>query len=343
MGWEIPINGAGTDRGDPGSNIRNGESAGAAITGRGGDEDAGIGGSESANGNGIEVVGDDNATDAQGDDVDAVSHGGVEGREDVGVVAAGVPADLVGGKAGFGSHPCSDAARVAEGGSREDVAAGGDGGGVGAMAIGVSGRAGLGGLVHFAVGGLVTCAEEAGTDELAVAGGGGEVLRRHASAFPLGGDGPEVPVGEALVLGPDSGVDDSDDEVGAEVRLFEKAGAVRSPEAQKLRGARGLRVANLLGNEGENVWEGPEVLGFGGGELGGEAVEDGGVGVDDSAAATALGWWVQRHVRQGGEGGLVPELVGWENGRLGIGLDLDNVSSLLLLVTGNGRRRRRRS
>lgn len=151
---------------------------------------------------------------------------------------------------------------------------------MGAMAIGVSGRAGLGGLVHFAVHGLVASAEEAGTDELAVAGGGREVLGRQASAFPLGGDGPKVPVFEALVLGPDAGVDDSDDEVGAEVRLFEEAAAVGSLEAQKLRGARGLQVANLLGNEGQNVWQGPEVLGFGGVQLGREAVEDGGVGVD---------------------------------------------------------------
>ena len=70
-------------------------------------------------------------------------------------------------------------------------------------------------------------------------------------------------------------------------------------------------------------------------------MEDGGIGVDDSAATIALRWWVQRCVRQRGEGGLVPVLVGRKNRRLGIGLNLYNVSSLLLVVAGTRRRRRR--
>ncbi|OAY79835.1 hypothetical protein ACMD2_04205 [Ananas comosus] len=119
VGGEVAVHGAGADGGDPGGDVGDGELAGAAVAGGGGDEDPGLGGGEGAHGDGVEVVGHDDAADAEGDDVDPVAHGGVEGGEDVGVEATPVPAHLVGGEARLGGHPRRDPARVAEGGGRE--------------------------------------------------------------------------------------------------------------------------------------------------------------------------------------------------------------------------------
>lgn len=228
---------------------------------------------------------------------------------------------------------------VAKGRGREDVAAGSYGRSVGAMAIGVPRGAVFGGLVHFAVGGLIASAEKVGADELAIAGGRREVLGGDASAFPFGRDGSKAAVVEALTLRPDASIDNSDDEVGTKVRFFEEASAVCRLQAQELRRARSLHVADLFGNEREHVRVGTESLRFGWGELGGEAVKDGGVCMDD--AAGSLCWRERRRSAQCGKGRLIPVLMGRENGGLGIGLHLDNVSSLLLGVVTSKKRSRR--
>jgi len=119
--------------------------------------------------------------------VHAVRHGGVECGQDVGVVASGVPADLVDGDASLRSHPGGHSLGVAHGGGRKHVPAGGDGSGVGAVTVGVSGRTVLECFVHFAVGGFVTTAEVAGSDELAVTGGGGKTFSGDALTLPAGG------------------------------------------------------------------------------------------------------------------------------------------------------------
>jgi len=119
--------------------------------------------------------------------VHAVGYGGVECGQDVGVVAASVPADLVDGEASLGSHPGGHSLGVAHDGGWKDVPAGGDGSGVGTVTVGVSRRTVLECFVHFTVGGFVTAAEVAGSDELAVTGVGREAFSGDALTLPIGG------------------------------------------------------------------------------------------------------------------------------------------------------------
>lgn len=96
------------------------------------------------------------------------------------------------------------------------------------MAVRISGRPKLSGLVHFAVSRLVTLGKEPGANEFTVAAGSGEVVGCNALAFPFAGHRAEISVVEALSFGPDAGVNDADDKVRAEVGFFqEEAGAVR--------------------------------------------------------------------------------------------------------------------
>lgn len=95
-----------------------------------------------------------------------------------------------------------------------------------AVAVGVSRRAELSGLIHLPVGGLVSAGEPPGADEFPVAGSGRKILSGDALSPPFGGNGAEVAVVEALALRPDSGVDNSDDEIRAEIGLVEQAGPV---------------------------------------------------------------------------------------------------------------------
>ena len=57
----------------------------------------------------------------------------------------------------------------------------------------------------------------------------------------------EVLVVEAFMVGSNVGVDDSNDEVGAKVGLFEEAGVAGGFEAEELRGASGMEVAESVG------------------------------------------------------------------------------------------------
>lgn len=65
-------------------------------------------------------------------------------------------------------------------------------------------------------------------------------------------------------------------------------------------------------------------------------MEDGGVSVENS-------WRLGGGGGEGGKGGGVPVLVGWENGGFGVWLDLNNegFSTIILIIIF--RRRRRRS
>ena len=63
----------------------------------------------------------------------------------------------------------------------------------------------------------------------------------------VGGYGFEVLVVETFVVGSNVGVDDSDDEVRAKVGLFEEARVIGGFEAEELRGASGVEVAESVG------------------------------------------------------------------------------------------------
>ena len=63
----------------------------------------------------------------------------------------------------------------------------------------------------------------------------------------VGGYGSEVLVVEAFVVRSNVDVDDSDDEVGAKVGLFEEVGVASGFEAEELRGVSGVEVAESVG------------------------------------------------------------------------------------------------
>lgn len=145
------------------------------------------------------------------------------------------------------------------------------------MAVGIKGRFILCTEVHLPIGGLVSFTEVPSSDELPITG---EVVM--ALTLPLGGNRAKAAVIEALSLRPDSGVDDTDDEIRPEIGLLkERPASVGGLEAEELRGAGGVEGANLFGDEREDVGVSGELLGFGIGELGREAMEDGVVGVED--------------------------------------------------------------
>ena len=124
----------------------------------------------------------------------------------------------------------------------------------------------------------------------------------------------EVLVVEAFVVGSNIGVHDDDDEVGAKVGLFEEAGVAGGFEAEDLRGASGVEVADSVGEEREDVGVGAEGGGLGWRECGGEAVEDGGVGVENGGGCGCGGVG-------GGEERGVPVSVSGEDGGFGVWVD----------------------
>ena len=69
----------------------------------------------------------------------------------------------------------------------------------------------------------------------------------------VGGYGSKVLVVEAFVVGSNVGVNDGDDEVGAKVGLFEEAEVASGFEAEELRGASGVEVAESVGGGGKMV------------------------------------------------------------------------------------------
>ena len=62
----------------------------------------------------------------------------------------------------------------------------------------------------------------------------------------VGGYGSEVLVVETFVVGSNVGVNDGDDKVRAEVELFEEAEIAGGFEAEELRGASGMEVAESV-------------------------------------------------------------------------------------------------
>jgi len=179
------------------------------------------------------------------------------------------------------------------------------------MAVGITGGFILCAEVHPSIGGLVPFTEVSCSDELPVTG---EVVM--ALTLPLGGNRAKAAIIEALSLRPYSGVYDADNEIRPEIGLLQKRpGSVGGLEAEELRGAGGMESADLFGDEREDVGVRGELLGFGVGELGREAMEDGVVGVEDGGGGS------------GGErleSGFIPVVMGGEDGGLGVVIYTDD-------------------
>ncbi|TKY67672.1 hypothetical protein E2542_SST10567 [Spatholobus suberectus] len=195
----------------------------------------------------------------------------------------------------------------------EGVAARGGGRGVGAVAVGVARGSEFDGVVDRveragARAHLVAFGEESCADEFAVAVSGRESFSGLAGPFPAAGDGAEVRVGEAAALGPDAGVEDSDDDVGAVVGFGPEAALVA--EAEELRGASGVELAAAVFEDGQHGGVpayGRDLLAR---EHRGEAAENGVVHVEDAGFL--------------GELGGVPVVVGGEHGGLGLGIHAED-------------------
>lgn len=85
---------------------------------------------------------------------------------------------------------------------------------MGTVAFSVSGRFRFNRLVNGSLDvRFIAFVERFSADDFPVAGRSREVMADFAGSFPGGGDGGEAGVGEASSLGPDSGVEDADDDV----------------------------------------------------------------------------------------------------------------------------------
>ena len=148
----------------------------------------------------------------------------------------------------------------------------------------------------------VTAGEATSADELSVAQRRVKVLSFLAGATPAMRNGGDSSVVEAFALRPDSGVEDSDDDVfgggfgglengggGAEVEGIEKA--------EELGGTGGVEVEERVGVEVENEGGGPEERDVGRVQSRGEAVKGEGVRVKEVAVGVD---------REGQEVGGVP-------------------------------------
>ncbi len=124
---------------------------------------------------------------------------------------------------------------------------------MGPVTVSVFRRTGFNGLVDFTVGGFIALREISSADEFVVTRRSWEINGGDAMSFPFGRDGSEVFVVEALVVRRDASVDDSNDEVRAKVGFFKETRIVSFFEAEKLRGASGVEVAELVRDERENM------------------------------------------------------------------------------------------
>jgi len=179
---------------------------------------------------------------------------------------------------------------------------------VGSMTVSVPWRKEFDGVVNGGATCLVTFGEEARTNQLPVTVIGRKSYTCLATPFPACRNGAEVGITEARALRPDSGVEDSDDDVGSVVRLGPESALIS--EANELRRARGVKVAAAVLEDSEDggvVGERRDLLVA---EQCGEAVENGVVEVDNAS-------WVD-------ELGGVPVVVCGENGGFGMGIDSED-------------------
>lgn len=144
---------------------------------------------------------------------------------------------------------------------------------------------------------------------------------RFANPFPSGGDRRKAFVGEATAFRPDTSVEDADDDVLGVIGVRPEAEGIS--QAEEVRGSGGMKVADAVGDDGEDAGETAELFGLGKGEAGGEAAESAVVGVEEFGGG-----------REGTEDGGVPVVVGGENGWL---MKLGNVDDVSLTIAGGER------
>jgi len=158
---------------------------------------------------------------------------------------------------------------------------------VGSVAIRVSRRTEFDGVVKGSAACLVAFREESGTDQFPVTVTGRESHAAFANPFPAFRNGAQVGVAEAAALRPDSSVEHSDDNVGSVVSFGPQATLVS--EANKLRGASGVKVAAAVLEDGEDGGVLAERSDLLVGENCGEAVENGVVEMEDAGWVCELG------------------------------------------------------
>lgn len=92
--------------------------------------------------------------------------------------------------------------------------------------------------------------EESSSDQLLVAIGGQEFDSGLTNSFPPLRDRTEMLIREAPTLGPNSSIEDSDDDIGAVIGFGPESSLV--PETQKLWGASGVELATAVFKHGED-------------------------------------------------------------------------------------------
>ncbi|KAH0462884.1 hypothetical protein IEQ34_008078 [Dendrobium chrysotoxum] len=147
------------------------------------------------------------------------------------------------------------------------------------MAIGIPWRSELNSVVYPAnttsgeSGGIMAAREESSANELAVTDRAGEILSSLAGAAPSGGDGANIAVREGSALGPNTGVEDADDDFGTVVGIGPKALPVS--QAQELGRSSGVDITEAVlkhSEDGRVIGERGSAFGS---EEGGEAMENG--------------------------------------------------------------------
>lgn len=179
---------------------------------------------------------------------------------------------------------------------------------MGSMAVGIARRSELDGVVDRSETCLVTLGEESSTDQLPVTVTSRESGPTLAGPFPPSRDWAQVQIGKTPALRPNPRVEDSDDNVGAVVGFGPETTLVS--EAEKLRGAGGVkRTATVLedGEHGGVLAERGNLLV---GEHSREALENGVVEMEDASGFSELR--------------CVPVVVGREDRGLGLVINPEN-------------------
>lgn len=131
------------------------------------------------------------------------------------------------------------------------------------------------------LGRLEPSAETAGTDQLFVAIGRGEINASLALAFPSLWHGAESGVVEGVQTRPDTGVENANNDIVALPRSEGEGGRENVGEVEEMRGASGMKRVESVRENGENGRGGLEDRNVVRLEEGGVTVEGGGVGVKE--------------------------------------------------------------
>ncbi|KAJ8452985.1 hypothetical protein Cgig2_014748 [Carnegiea gigantea] len=281
---EVPVNCARPDGGYPRGEIRDRHGIRAIITRRRRHKHSSGNRTIRPDCNGVQVIRRRypiTTANGDGNDINAIIHRRIKRRKNIGVEATrALPTHLVNSQTGFRGDPFCNPGGIPIHAGLESVPAGGSGGRVGPMPVGVPRRL-----------------------ELDI--GWSEFFAHLANALPAFRNGTQVLVGEGAALRPDSGIEDSNDDVGTIVGL--RPEATLDAEAQELRGPGGVEPPAAVLKDGEDRGVAAE--------RGRETPENGVVSVEDTGRVVS------------DELGGVPVVVGRENGWFGGPVDPDYVGS----------------